>query len=224
MQSILVSGDPKDTENYTLKICEENKISNFDISFIKDEKPGIEQIRNLQKGIFLKPFKSKIKITIIQNAEKMTIDAQNALLKILEEPPPDTIIILTATKKDFLLPTIISRCKIIELKKETSKLSEKEIIDYQNVINSLIGGLKVGERLKLAEGFSKTKEEALSFLKNSMVIVRENLIDEILIGNQKNNLIFQYISILISFQKTYTIIYTTNVSPRLALENLFLSF
>ncbi|MCL5433266.1 MAG: DNA polymerase III subunit [Patescibacteria group bacterium] len=221
MQSILISGNPKDTDVYVLKICEENKVSNFDVNFLKDEKLGIEQIRNMQKRVFLKPFKSKIKISVIQNAEKLTTEAQNALLKVLEEPPSDTIIILTTTNKEHLLATILSRCKIVELKKETSKLSENEILNCQSVLKLLSEG-ETGDRLKIAQDFSKTKEDALNFIENLIILVRKNLIDEASNRNLSNALISQYLNILISFQKTHTIIYTTNISARLALENLFL--
>ena len=73
----------------------------------------IAQIRKLQTDIIVKPHK-KYKIYIINQAESMTIEAQNALLKTLEEPPEYAIIILITSNKEALLDTIKSRCEIIK--------------------------------------------------------------------------------------------------------------
>ena len=77
-------------------------------SFIK-----IEQIHQMQKEIFLHPFESKFKVFIIHNAEDLTDEAANCLLKILEEPPRDSLIILIASDLRRIFPTIISRCQKI---------------------------------------------------------------------------------------------------------------
>ena len=73
----------------------------------------IAQIRDLQSDIIIKPH-SKYKIYVINHAEKMTVESQNALLKTLEEPPEYAIIILVTNNKESLLPTIKSRCEIIK--------------------------------------------------------------------------------------------------------------
>ena len=73
----------------------------------------IAQIRELQSDIIIKPH-SKYKIYVINHAEKMTVESQNALLKTLEEPPEYAIIILITNNKESLLPTIKSRCEIIK--------------------------------------------------------------------------------------------------------------
>ena len=73
----------------------------------------IAQIRRLQTDIIVKPH-NQYKIYIINQAESMTIEAQNALLKTLEEPPEYAIIILITSNKEALLDTIKSRCEIIK--------------------------------------------------------------------------------------------------------------
>jgi len=87
----------------------------------------IEQIREIRKEIELKPFKSTKKVYIIDQAEKMTLEASNCLLKIMEEPPCYVIIILICSKIDVILPTIISRCQIIYFGLITS-LKIKELL------------------------------------------------------------------------------------------------
>ncbi|MFC1658207.1 ATP-binding protein [Candidatus Omnitrophota bacterium] len=79
-----------------------------DSSFIK-----IEQIQQMQKEISLSPFEAKRKVFIILDAEDFTPEAANCLLKVLEEPPGDSLIILLASALNRLFPTIISRCQKI---------------------------------------------------------------------------------------------------------------
>ena len=86
----------------------------------------IEQIRNLQKLIQEKPIISNKKVYIIDNADLMTKEAQNCLLKTLEEPPEYAIIILIGSNENLFLPTIKSRCMILHF----DKISNEEIKRY----------------------------------------------------------------------------------------------
>ena len=86
----------------------------------------IEQIRNLQKRIQEKPIISKSKIYIINDADKMTKEAQNCLLKTLEEPPEFAIIILIGNNESLFLETIKSRCVILHFE----KISNDDIKKY----------------------------------------------------------------------------------------------
>ncbi|MFW5992349.1 MAG: DNA polymerase III subunit delta', partial [Halanaerobiaceae bacterium] len=88
----------------------------------------IDQIRKLQKDIAYKPYESGKKIYIIENADKMTTEAANSLLRTLEEPPGYAIIILLAEEVDRLLPTIISRCQQIQLKGIADNTIKQELI------------------------------------------------------------------------------------------------
>lgn len=74
----------------------------------------IECIRQLQKEISLKPYEARKKVFIINNAHNLTAEASNALLKTLEEPPQDSLIILVTSKPGLLFKTVISRCRIIK--------------------------------------------------------------------------------------------------------------
>ena len=86
-----------------------------DILTIKPDKSTlrIDQIRSLLTTLAMKPFNARQRVVIIEKAQSLTAEAGNALLKILEEPPPDTIIILIARRQTDLLPTIVSRCRSI---------------------------------------------------------------------------------------------------------------
>lgn len=74
----------------------------------------IADIRNLQKEANLRPYEGKIKVFVIDNAHNLTSEAANALLKILEEPPKNSLIILISSKVSVLFKTIISRCRILK--------------------------------------------------------------------------------------------------------------
>jgi DNA polymerase-3 subunit delta' len=75
----------------------------------------IEQIKEMQKAVFLPPYEGKCKVFILDRAERLSDEAANRLLKTLEEPPPRTLLILLTSKENLLLPTITSRCQRVEL-------------------------------------------------------------------------------------------------------------
>ena len=77
---------------------------------------GIDQVRDCQRDISLKPFEGKCRVVIFDAAETMSAEASNALLKTLEEPPDHVVIILLLRESARILPTIVSRCQTIELR------------------------------------------------------------------------------------------------------------
>ena len=103
----------------------------------------IDQVRSdLEEKVFLSPFESRYKIFILDDAERMNNNAQNAFLKTLEEPPKDSIIILLTQSLNFIIPTIKSRCQIINftnIKNEDIKsmLLENPSIDDQNIATAV---------------------------------------------------------------------------------------
>lgn len=97
-----------------LKIDKESHPDIYSINAQDSDSIKIERIRQMQKEINLKSYEGKKKVFIIDNAHDLTPDAENALLKILEEPPPESLIILVSAKPALLFKTIISRCKTIK--------------------------------------------------------------------------------------------------------------
>lgn len=93
----------------------------------RDEAVSIDEIRfklergaeahdqSLQQFLSLKPFVASFRVAVLANAERMTEAAQNCLLKTLEEPPPNTVLVLTTAYPDHLLPTCLSRCQLLQL-------------------------------------------------------------------------------------------------------------
>ncbi len=87
---------------------------------------GIEQIRDLKTWAQMKPFQTTLKVVLIKKAQNLTAEAQNAMLKLLEEPPRATAIILTVDDSKNLLPTITSRCTQIQL----SSFSASQLLSF----------------------------------------------------------------------------------------------
>ena len=137
-QCYLVLGTMESSRKQTEEITKKFKININKISpdifhiFPTKQSISIDDVRNLKKHIFQKPVEFSHKIIIIEEAHKLTIEAQNALLKILEEPPKNIIIILEAQNKEGLLPTIRSRVVIIDTKKDF-KLANENYILSQNL-------------------------------------------------------------------------------------------
>ncbi len=219
MQSILITG--KDKEQLRLagkKICDENQISRFDVEIITTEKTvGIGDIRKLQEKLFLKPLESEVKAVVLEAFFGMTADSQNAFLKVLEEPPADTIIIILTSSLDFVLPTVLSRCKLVNLDR-VRKLSTEEISGNLKIILDLKNG-GAAKVLKIAQDNSKDREVALEFLEGLIISLHTDLESK-----DEQFLNAEILRILKVLQKTYSIIKTTNVAPRFAMENLFLNF
>lgn len=202
-------------ETHARMLAEKVNITSFDISIIETEGSiGIEAVRNLQKQIMLKPMQGENKAVIIKNAHTLTTEAQNALLKTLEEPPSHTYIYLTAENIHNLLQTILSRTTVIELNEE-KQFDEQTLQEIQEQVEILYSH-DIGKKLKLAETLAVDKNEAISWIEKAIHIVRNNLLKE---TNQANI----HIPLVESLQKTYIILKTTNTNPRLTLENLLLT-
>ncbi|HSQ89866.1 ATP-binding protein [Romboutsia sp.] len=140
----------------------------------------ISQIRKLQTDIIIKPH-NNYKIYIINDAEKMTIEAQNALLKTLEEPPEYAIMILITSNKEALLDTIKSRCEIIkflpisllELKNYLTKTGMDEQ-RAQLLATFSRGSIKKALELSESAEFAIMREDIQSYIQT---ILDKNIID-----------------------------------------------
>ena len=148
-----------------------------DIIYVTHEKPGsisVDDIRGQVNGdIQIKPYSSPYKIYIIDEAEKLTQQAQNALLKTIEEPPAYAIIMLLTANEGMLLPTIKSRCVTLTMKPVPLPLirqylmEELQIPDYRADICAAFSQGNVGKakRLALSDSFGEMLEHALHMVK-----------------------------------------------------------
>jgi DNA polymerase III delta prime subunit len=215
MQSFLiVSKNKNEAASYISDLLKEMGVNSLDINLQTYEKTmGIEDVRNIQKAILLKPFRGKTKAVIINAYENITFEAQNSLLKILEEPPANTIIIIATSKKEFLLPTIISRCKIVYLWEKEIKLIQEDFLELQDALSIIMNG-KTGDKLKTAQDIASNRGDMGLWLEKMAIFTKNKLAED-------DNI--KYLNLLKELQKTYRNIKSTNVSKRVAIENLFLS-
>ena len=149
-----------------------------DLIHVTHEKPGsigVDDIREqINDTIMGRPYSSYYKVYIVDDAEKMTIQAQNALLKTIEEPPSYAVIILLTINEDLFLPTILSRCVQLKLKplkdsviqaylKETMGIPEREAQLYAAFAR---GNLGKAIKLSDSEEFKDMYKRLLSMLRN----------------------------------------------------------
>lgn len=212
---------------------------------------SIEQIRQLINFFSLKPILASLKIAIIDEAEKLTVEAQNSLLKILEEPYFNDLIILITAYPQKLLPTIKSRLlnlRFIRAKNEEIRefLIEKMKIKQEKaqLIAENANG-KIGEAIKmLDDAYWQEKQEAKKKLKE---LVKGNDFDKLMIisGIQEEQFSFlfkEWLDLLRSLAKekilieepkrkillknlleVYPFLDSTNLDQRLLVENIFLN-
>lgn len=163
-----------------------------DIIRVSHEKPntiGVEDIRKVTGDIAIKPYSSDKKIYIINEAEKMTVQAQNALLKTLEEPPEYAVILLLTTNVDALLPTIQSRCVLLTMKPVKDDAVKKFLMEnlmipeYKADVCVAFARGNVGKAKALAssEEFDNIKSDAVTLLK----YIRDMEINEIVAAIKK---------------------------------------
>lgn len=148
-----------------------------DIIYVQHEKPNtlsVDDIRTqVNHDIEVKPYASPYKIYIIDEAEKMNVQAQNALLKTIEEPPAYAVILLLTTNADLFLPTIRSRCVMLNLKAVEDSvikkflMEEKQVPDYQADICVAFAQGNVGKAIALAssDDFNELKAAAIQLMK-----------------------------------------------------------
>lgn len=148
-----------------------------DIIRVQHEKPNsisVEDIRTqVNNDILIKPYQGPYKIYIIAEAELMTIQAQNALLKTIEEPPEYAIIFLLTENTELLLPTITSRCVMLKLRNIRDTLIKKylmekmEVPDYKADMCTAFAQGNMGRAILLAnsEHFNEIRDEAVQLLK-----------------------------------------------------------
>jgi DNA polymerase III subunit delta' len=93
----------------------------------------IEQIRQLQQDLSLSAYETRHKIALLKRFDTANVNAANAFLKTLEEPPAKVILMLTATDSESLLPTIVSRCRVVSLRPISTTFIEESLMTHWQV-------------------------------------------------------------------------------------------
>ena len=149
-----------------------------DIIRVTHEKPnsiGVDDIRDqLCSDILIRPYSSPWKIYIVDEAEKMTVQAQNALLKTIEEPPAYGMVLLLTENSQSFLPTILSRCVTLKLRPVKDEqirkylMEELRVPDYQADVCTAFARGNVGKAKRLAqsEHFAELRDEVVHLLRH----------------------------------------------------------
>ena len=148
-----------------------------DIIYVEHVKPtsiGIEEIREqLVSDVEIKPYTGPYKIYIVDEAEKMNVAAQNAILKTIEEPPEYAIIFLLTTNRGAFLDTILSRCILLETKPVSGKMIERYLGERYKIPEEeaefasgfSLGNIGKSESIILSEEFRELKDLTLDILR-----------------------------------------------------------
>jgi DNA polymerase III delta prime subunit len=201
---LIVGNNPQ--EELTSRIAEW-KISSWDTILIAEEGTiGIEMIRDFERELSLTTRNSPAKAGIITDIDRATPEAQNALLKTLEEPPPHTYIIATTKIPEALLPTVRSRMSVVRLT-DTDRKSDTSIL------------LKLlrespGQRLSTIEPFVATRDDAKNFVTALLESAQEELL------KHPSHQLTALIRNLFAAQSQLSV----NVNQRLVLDNAVLNF
>lgn len=150
---------------------------------------NIETVRDLQRALKLRTtgVKKIRRGIIIEHGENLSKEAQNALLKTLEEPAPDTVIIITVNNMESLLPTIYSRAQLIKIKVPPYNIIEEKLIELQHPVDKINAAIRVSNGLPgltsaiLAE---ESSHPLVGAVKNAKEILRLKRFQRLLLINE----------------------------------------
>ncbi|MCX6792219.1 MAG: hypothetical protein NT149_04245 [Candidatus Gottesmanbacteria bacterium] len=181
------------------------KISAWDIIRIPEVGTvGIEMIRDFERELALTPRNSPAKVGVLADIDRLTPEAQNALLKTLEEPPPHTYIIGTTSIPEALLPTIRSRMSVVKLPNVARKSDTSILVKLLRE--------SPGQRITSLEPFIATRDDAKKFVTSLLGAAHEEFL------KHPTPRLTALIRNLLAAQSQLSV----NVNPRLVLDNAVL--
>ena len=193
---------------------------------------GVDDIRlQVNADIQVKPYSSRYKIYIIDDAQRLTEQAQNALLKTIEEPPEYAVILLLADSIANLLPTILSRCVLLNLKPVDKTIikellmSRYQVPDYKADMAAAFSGGNIGKAIRYAASpdFEKMKENVLHILKYIDDMELYEVVSGLKTLTADKNMIEDYIDLMILWYRD-VVMYKATMDPDLILYREELSF
>jgi DNA polymerase-3 subunit delta' len=162
-----------------------------DIIWVHHEKPGSIGVDDIRQQVIgdmqIKPYSSRYKIYIIDEAEKLTVQAQNALLKTIEEPPAYGIIILLTVNADIFLQTILSRCVRLDFRPVEDSVVEKYLKDHYNVTDyecrfaTAFAQGRIGRAVTIvtSKEFAQLKEEVMHVIRYAKEMTVSEIMSEV---------------------------------------------
>lgn len=172
-KALQCQGDGEEPCGECLSCRQADSRNHPDIMEVIHDKPNsisVDDIRDqVVSDVQVRPYSSKYKIYIIPDGEKMTVQAQNALLKTIEEPPEYVIVMILTSSTSSLLPTILSRCVLLNVKPVSDEqvkdylMEHVKVPDYQADICVAFAQGNIGKAVRLAssEHFAEIKMAAI---------------------------------------------------------------
>lgn len=189
------------------------------VKFEKNVNIPVDEIREMQRGLDLKPFEGKRKVVIITEVENMHPASANSLLKTLEEPPKDSHLILTTTDINRLLPTVVSRCQQIRFGKIPSSVIEKRLVENYQIpedkvsFYAKISNGSFGKAIDFLQGEKENiRQDAISLLEKALEGKTEKIIekvDEIQNRWDKNSILEMFEFLISLFRDIYLTLETS---------------
>ncbi|MCX7956061.1 MAG: hypothetical protein N2593_03105 [Patescibacteria group bacterium] len=195
MPLIFINSEKEEIFNYLKKNIKKDYII-FEV-FPKEKKFSIDDIKSIIKETSV--YYEKIRVYLFLNFHLSSIEAQNAFLKILEEPPSNVLFILTCDNQYKLLPTILSRSIILNFLKQKIQITKKKEEIINNFLKSNILDLNISQQISI--------DDLIIFLKKNIISL-----------NNK-----EYFSILKKSLEIKNLIEKNNLNPQLSLEYLLIS-
>ena len=177
---------------------------------------GIDDIRDIQHFLSRKPLGPGSNTIIIHEAEKLTLPAQHAILKILEEPPGDSLIYLVSSQPDSLLPTVLSRLTPAAASPPRIT-SQPDTSQCEKLFRQLQFTENLGEKLAIIDSAEFSRESALKFLDQLEHLLHRR------VGESTDTTISNSTEIYELLHRT-RIFLKANVNVRLAMDNFAIDF
>ena len=180
-----------------------------DVIWVSHEKAGVISVGEIREQVVntvdIMPYKGPYKIYIIDEAEKMTIQAQNALLKTIEEPPAYAVILLLANNNTGLLPTITSRCVTLNFKPVRDEVIRKYLMeelhvpDYQADVSVAFAQGNVGKakQIATAEDFTEMMDAAFRILRRGSDMEVYEMVDALKNLSEQKHTIYEYLDLFL---------------------------
>lgn len=149
--------------------------------FTTDGKKGksntfsVDAIREIRDDAFIIPNESDKKIYVLKNGQNMNEQSQNAILKILEEPPSYVFFIIVTTSKSTMLETVLSRVQVFSLLSDEEKITEKEMTIVKNMVSAIININEI-DLMEQTAVFVKNNQLARTILSLLTEVFRDALV------------------------------------------------
>lgn len=205
MNGIILMGDEELKNQYLSKLTKDNNIASYNINLYKNQLK-ISDVREIKKMVSVKTEGSKRLFAYLTDA---TIEAQNSMLKILEELPDDTFFVFF--ESSALLSTILSRCAIINVGKLNSKEPQGNNDSALKLVRAFSEN-KLGDALTAVDELILNKEDIVSII----LSLRSLLINFVQEEQQENIIVTK--KVLKTILKNYQLIQSNNLNARLTIE------